>query len=93
MRVEFNQGVPDECINWLWTNVGPGNVGPSTVTRYFGQLQINYARETDAWFYKRERQYPQPHEAFDSRDMGPRYVPTITVKDPKLGILFVLRWS
>jgi len=68
-------------------------VGPSTVARYPGQLQINYARESDAWFYKREQQYPQPDEAFDSHDKEPRYVPTITVKDPKLGTLFALRWA
>ena len=46
-----------------------------------------------AWFYKRERVYPQPHEAFDPRDLGPKYVPTITVKDPKLATWFALRWS
>ena len=60
MRIEFHQGVPEGCTEWL---------------------------------YKRERVYPQGHEAFNPRDLGPKYVPTITVKDSKLGTLFALRWS
>jgi hypothetical protein len=81
MKVEFRQGVPDGCTEWLNKHVGKGNkTDPMDSAEY-------------AWFYKRERQYPQPHEAFDPCDMNPRYVPTITVKDPKLATLFVLRWS
>ena len=81
MRVEFHQGVPEGCVEWLYTHVGRGNM-----------TGINDCADY-AWFYKRERVYPQPHEAFDPRDLGPKYVPTITVKDPKLATLFVLRWS
>lgn len=81
MKVEFHQGVPEGCTEWLNKNVGKGNI-----------TDLNDSHEY-AWFYKRERVYPQPHEAFDSRDIGPRYVPTITVKDPKLATLFALRWS
>jgi len=84
MRVEFRQGVPPGCIEWLWNNVGPGNIEPR------GDPGVDWG---DAWLYKRERVYPQPHEAFDPRDTSPRYVPTITVKDEKLAMLFILRWS
>ena len=80
MRVEFHQGVPEGCTEWLNKNVGKGNI-------------TNIEDSGDyAWFYQRERVYPQPHEAFDLR-RHPKYVPTITVKDPKLAMLFVLRWS
>ena len=81
MRVEFRQGVPEGCTEWLNKHVGKGNMTDLNDSP-------NYA-----WFYKRERVYPQGHELFDPRDMGPRYVPTITVKDPKLATMFILRWS
>ena len=81
MRVEFRQGVPEGCTEWLNEHVGKGNMTDLNDSP-------NYA-----WFYKRERVYPQGHELFDPRDMGPRYVPTITIKDPKLASWFVLRWS
>jgi len=81
MRVEFNQGVPDECIEWLYKNVGRGNM-----------TSIYDSPEYD-WFYKRERVYPKGHEAFEGFDLAPKYVPTITVKDPKLATWFALRWS
>ena len=81
MRVEFHQGVPEGCTEWLNQHVGKGNMTG---------LVDNYDY---AWFYRRERVYPQPHEAFDPRDLGPKYVPTITVKDPKLATWFALRWG
>jgi len=81
MRVEFPQGVPEGCTKWLNNHVGKGNMTG---------LVDNYDY---AWFYKRERVYPKGHEAFDPRDLGPKYVPTITVKDPKLATWFALRWS
>ena len=81
MRVEFNQGVPDECIEWLYKNVGRGNM-----------TSLHDSPEYD-WFYRRERVYPQGHEAFEGFNLAPKYVPTITVKDPKLATWFVLRWS
>ena len=81
MRVEFHQGVPEGCVEWLNTHVGRGNI-------------TGFVDDDDyAWFYRRERVYPQGHEVFDPRDWGPKYVPAITVKDPELGILFALRWS
>ena len=88
MRIEFWQGVPDGCITWLWENAGPGNVKHSTIESSIRRE----GQEGDAWFYKRERVYPQGHEAFDP-NFPWKYVPTITVKDPKLAIMFVLRWA
>ena len=70
MRVEFPQGVPEGCTEWLNKHVGKGNI-------------TGFVDDDDyAWFYKRE---------FDS-NLPWKYVPTITVKDPKLGTLFALRW-
>ena len=59
-----------------------------------GNMTVDYLNDSPdyAWFYRRERVYPQPHEAFDPR-MHPKYVPTITVKDPRLAVMFALRWS
>ena len=81
MRVEFRQGVPAGCIEWLNTHVGRGNIT--------GLVD----NDDYPWFYKRECVYPQRHEAIDPCDLEPKYVPTITVKDPKLATWFVLRWS
>ena len=81
MRVEFNQGVPPECIEWLYENVGRGN--------HYG-----YGVEDSAdyaWLY--ERVEVEIKSTSDDEDSNIKYVPTITVKDPKLAMLFVLRWS
>ena len=89
MRVEFRQGVPEGCVNWLCDNVGRGNIfGMREGADYDMVDGADYA-----WFYRRERVYPQGHEAFEGFNLAPKYVPTITVKDPKLATLFVLRWS
>ena len=79
MRVEFHQGVPPDCIEWLWNNVGSGNVGLP------GNPDIS--DWGDAWKYERVS-IPVP-----IGDAEPYHVPTITVKDPKLAMLFILRWS
>jgi len=80
MKVEFRQGVPEGCTEWLNTHVGWGNI-------------TGFVDDDDyAWFYKRERVYPQGHEAFEGFNLAPKYVPTITVKDPKLATWFALRW-
>lgn len=83
MRVEFNQGVSQECIDWLWANVGPGNLRGQAAARPWRPRE-----ENDAWFYERVF-IPNPGTF---RGEG-RNVPTITVKDPKLATLFVLRWA
>ena len=44
-----------------------------------------------AWFYERvEQEIPSTDPSMDSNI---KYVPTITVKDPKLATWFALRWS
>lgn len=75
MRVEFNQGVPEGCVEWLYENVGRGNL---TNTKDCAAY---------AWFYERVS-IPVP-----LGDPEPHYVPTITVKDPKLATWFALRWA
>lgn len=80
MRVEFNQGVPSGCIEWLWNNVGPGNLrSPMTI--------IRSTQDGDQWFYERVS-IPVP-----LGDAEPHHVPTITIKDEKLAMLFILRWT
>tara|TARA_B110000977_G_scaffold9243_1_gene12324 strand:+ start:1460 stop:1702 length:243 start_codon:yes stop_codon:yes gene_type:complete len=79
MTLEFRQGVPEGCREWLNKNVGRGNI-----------TSIYDSAEYD-WFYERvEQEIPSTDPSMDS---NVRYVPTITVKDPKLAMLFVLRWS
>jgi len=76
MRVEFPQGVPEGCTEWLNTHVGKGNT----------TVNISRTGSPDYdWFYERV-------QTFDPRNLG-LYVPSITVKDPKLAAWFVLRWS
>lgn len=83
MRFEFNRGVPPGCIEWLWNNVGNGNVEPRG--DYFD------ADWGDAWLYERiEQEIPTTDPYSDS---NVKYVPTITVKDEKKAILFALRWA
>jgi hypothetical protein len=84
MRVEFHQGVPKGCIEWLWNNVGPGNLEPR------GDPGIDDWGDS-AWLYERvEQKIPSTDPSMDSNI---RYIPTIKVKDPKLAMLFALRWS
>jgi len=79
MRVEFNQGVPEGCVEWLYENVGRGN------------MTSIIDSDDYAWFYERvEQEIPSTDPSMDS---NVRYVPTITVKDPKLATWFALRWS
>ena len=79
MKVEFHQGVPEGCTEWLNTHVGKGNI-------------TNIEDSADyAWFYRRvEQEIPSTDPSMDSNI---KYVPTITVKDPKLATWFALRWS
>ena len=87
MKVEFNQGVSQECIDWLWANVGQGNVQPKMT----GPLRIFSPCDNDAWIFERVFiENPGPLRGI--RGEG-RSVPTITVKDPKMATWFVLKWS
>lgn len=78
MRVEFRQGVPEGCTEWLNTHVGRGNIT--------GLVD----NDDYDWFYERVVILPD----YKARHTAVLlYVPTITVKDPKLATWFVLRWS
>jgi hypothetical protein len=87
MKFEFIQGVPEEGWDWLRTNVGPGNLFPGKGLK---DTHWQIDRPEYAWFYKREsrRQIRTGNLVFDYE-----YVPTITVKDPKMAVWFELRWS
>lgn len=82
MRVEFPQGIPSGCIEWLWNNVGPGNIEPR------GDCGID--TWGDAWEYERIAKPIHP-QAFGDDPF--EYVPTITVKDPQMSTMFILRWA
>jgi hypothetical protein len=83
MRVEFHQGIPEGCAEWLNENVGKGNILIPGEDR---PLSWKEDRPEFDWFYERVV-IPVP-----LGDAEPHYVPTITVKDPKLATLFILRW-
>lgn len=87
MRVEFRQGVPQECIDWLWQNVGQGNVQPKMT----GPLRTFAPCDIDAWKYERITILNEPDDPkyFSSES----HVPTITVYDEKKAVMFALRWS
>ena len=84
MRVEFRQGVPHECVEWLWRNIGSGNVSR------IHSIPYRTPNENDAWFYERIAKPISPN-AFSDDPF--ECVPTITVKDEKLAMLFILRWE
>ena len=79
MTVDFPQGVPDGCTEWLDQHVGSGS--------YISSVNC-------AWYYER-RFVPYDKRVDDKQvhDTAGDYIPTITVKDPKLATLFALRWS
>lgn len=87
MKVEFPQGVPAGCTQWLRENVGLGNIEEEATGRT--QQWMNDIPEY-AWFYKRIEKPTPPGSMYDDPFY---YVPTITVKDPKLAVLFALKWS
>jgi hypothetical protein len=75
MRIEFHQGVPPGCIEWLYEHVGRGN------------MTSIYDSDDYAWFYERVS------ISVPIGDAEPYHVPTITVKDEKLAMWFVLKWA
>lgn len=88
MRIEFPQGVPNGCTAWLRENVGLGNIEENSNSKRTRHWLID--NDDYAWFYERIVK-PVPPNAFG--DFPFEYVPTITVKDEKLAVLFALRWS
>ena len=90
MKVEFNQGVPEGCIEWLCKNVGEGNVTIDGFRTPKDRERWNIDRPEYDWFFERiEVPIPSTNPSMDSNS---RYVPTITVKDEKMAMLFALRW-
>ena len=87
MRVEFPKGVPEGCTQWLRENVGLGNLEEDATGRT--QQWMNDIPEY-AWFYERVKIPVHPY-AFGDEPF--KYVPTITVKDPKLAAFFMLKWQ
>lgn len=83
MRIEFPQGVPEGCTQWLRENVGLGNIEQDDNRTQQWMTDI----PEYAWFYKRESLVLSPlnPEAIS-------YVPTITIKDPKMAMWFKLMW-
>jgi hypothetical protein len=86
MKFEFNQGVPNDCIKWLWENVGEGNIINCTANKTRRERQ-----DTDSWYYER-MSYEIP-STNPEQDSGSRHVPTIFIKDEKKAVLFALRWA
>lgn len=84
MRIEFNQGVPTGCIEWLWKNIGQGNIYPGGLRHAFASC------EADQWKYERITKLIKSDDPkyFSSES----HVPTITVYDEKKAVLFALRW-
>ena len=87
MKFEFNLGVPSECINWLWDNVGEGNVIHSPIESNIRRKRL----ADDDWYYERV-QYEIPSND-PKHDSGTKYVPTIFIEDEKKAMLFALRWA
>jgi hypothetical protein len=86
MKFEFDIGVPSDCIEWLWQNVGTGNIKHSPI-----ESNIRRERqEDDDWYYRRmQYEVPNINPKLASET---RYVPTIFIEDEKKAILFALRW-
>lgn len=83
MRIEFNRGIPKGAIDWLWANVGKGN---RPMTRF--SVIMNEDKPEYAWFYERIS-VDIPGDEFGAS----RHIPTITVKDPNMALIFALTWA
>jgi len=83
MIVEFRRGVPAGCTKWLWANVGPGNISLSGIAGHTNSPEY-------AWFYERIMREINPQPFGDD---SVEYIPTITVKDPAMALMFKLRWA
>ena len=87
MKFEFDIGVPSDCIEWLWKNVGKGNVKHSPI-----ESSIRRERQDDDdWYYER-MQYEVPNKYSILLPSKTRYVPTIFIENEKHAIMFSLRW-
>jgi hypothetical protein len=83
MIIQFHQGIPRECIEWLQKNVGKGNIVLTTNLK----IPRHTREDTDEWFYSRREMTDaqNPHKTL--------YVPTIEVFDEKKAVFTSLRWE
>ena len=83
MTVDFPQGVPDGCTEWLKEHVGSGVDNANGV-----------GFDECAWYYERRfRPYDKQVNDKQVHDTAGDYIPTITIRDEQKAVLFVLRWS
>lgn len=75
--IDFPQGVPIECLEWLVENFG-----------FEGSPGV----EESVWYYER-RFVIDPIWADTTLGCNGQYMPSITIKDPKKAILFTLKWA
>ena len=81
---------PEGCIEWLCKNVGNGNVTIDGFRKTKDGERWNIDKPEYDWFFESvEHEIPATNPYMDSNT---RQVPTITVKDEKMAMLFVLRW-
>ena len=86
MTLEFPQGIPAGCAEWLDVNVGSvSNLNHVSIPD--SQDEIDY--DKCDWLFE-QKMLPSP-EGLEGASGG--WVPTITVNDPKLATLFVLMWG
>lgn len=80
MIFKFPGGVPMKCTDWLWENIGKGNIEPGKA-RKEGRVR----EHDDEWFFER---------ITDIDDKGILWhVPSIDVFDEQKAIWFKLRWK
>ena len=79
MRVDFPQGIPEGCMAWLDKHVGSGNTS-------------RYGLDNYDWSYERRYQ-PNKSQVHAGYAAEGSYIPSITVKDEKKSIFFILRWA
>ncbi len=82
MRVEFDRRIPRECFQWLRHNVGEGNM--------ICDFIVDHIRPEHDWYYERIVKQVSSHDPNLLRRY--RYIDTVTVKDPELATIFILRW-
>ena len=82
MTIDFPQGVPDGCVEWLEQHVGPGR---------------NFEYGHRAWYHDcRFRPYDeQIHDGQQAMTVQGDYIPSITIRDgnSREALWFALRWS
>lgn len=84
MRIDFPQGVPNGCVEWLNQHVGQG--------KHLPWCYREPKLEECAWYYER-RFRPWDKQIKDWHKPQGDYITSITVKDPAKATWFVLQWG